>query len=49
MIEAKPAVPYALEIPNDLMRSDLGTEEFARRALGATKRFFAGSEILQVV
>ncbi len=48
LIAALPQVPYSLEIPNDLMRGDVGTEEFARRALNATKRFFAGSEILQV-
>ncbi len=48
LVEALPNVPYALEIPNDRMRSDVGTEEFARRALNATKRFFAGSEIVQV-
>ncbi len=48
LVDALPKVPYSLEIPNELMRSDVGTEEFARRALNATKRFFARSEILQV-
>lgn len=48
ILETLPKVPYSLEIPNDRMRADVGTAEYARRALDATKRFFAGSEILQV-
>lgn len=48
LVEALPKVSYSLEIPNELMRGDVGTQEFARRALASAKRFFAGSEILQV-
>jgi sugar phosphate isomerase/epimerase len=41
LVQALPRVPYALEIPNERMRSDIGTEEFARRALDAARRFLA--------
>jgi sugar phosphate isomerase/epimerase len=44
LVQALPRVPYALEIPNERMRSDLGTEEFARRALEAARRFLAQSD-----
>lgn len=48
IVDALPRVPYALEIPNDMMRNDVGPEEFARRALNATRRFFARSEITHI-
>lgn len=41
LVRALPRVPYALEIPNEQMRSDLGTTEFVRRALHAARRFLA--------
>ena len=41
MVNALPNVPYSLEIPNEQMRADIGTEEFARRALTESRRFFA--------
>jgi sugar phosphate isomerase/epimerase len=47
LVQALPRVPYALEIPNERMRSDLGTEEFARRALEASRRFLAYSDETQ--
>ncbi len=47
LVQALPAVPYALEIPNDRLRADIGTEEFARRALEATRRFLAQSGIVE--
>ncbi len=47
VIQALPSVPYSLEIPNDQMRADLGTEEFARRALSASRRFFSQVGILE--
>jgi sugar phosphate isomerase/epimerase len=43
LIDALPQVSYALEVPNDRMRADLGTEEFARRVLEAARRFVMGS------
>jgi sugar phosphate isomerase/epimerase len=47
LVRALPRVPYALEIPNERMRSDLGTEEFARRALEASRRFLTYSDGVQ--
>jgi sugar phosphate isomerase/epimerase len=44
LVEALPRVPYSLEVPNEVMRNDLGDEEFARRVLQASRRFVAGSE-----
>ena len=49
LVQALPRVPYALEIPNERMRSDLGTEEFARRALEASRRFLAHSDGIQEI
>ncbi|MGB8665909.1 MAG: hypothetical protein WCD24_14340, partial [Serratia inhibens] len=40
IVEALPPVPYALEVPNDVMRHQLGALEYARRVLEMTKRFF---------
>jgi hypothetical protein len=37
-------VPYSLEVPNDIMRNDLGVEEFARRVLRAGQTFLARDE-----
>ncbi len=44
LVEALPRVPYSLEVPNELTRRDIGTCEFARRLLVATKEFLALSE-----
>jgi sugar phosphate isomerase/epimerase len=44
LVQALPHVPYALEIPNERMRADLGTEEFVRRALDASRRFLTYSD-----
>ena len=49
LVQALPRVPYALEIPNERMRSDLGTEEFARRALEAARQFLAHTDEIQEV
>ena len=49
LVQALPRVPYALEIPNERMRADLGTEEFARRALEASRRFLAQSDETQEI
>jgi len=44
LVEAIPRVPYSLEVPNDIMRKDLGVEEFARRVLRAGQTFLARDE-----
>jgi sugar phosphate isomerase/epimerase len=44
LVEALPRVPYSLEVPNEVMRNDLGDEEFAKRVLEASRRFFAATE-----
>ena len=44
LIEAIPRVPYSLEVPNDIMRNDLGVEEFARRVLRAGQAFLGRDE-----
>ena len=49
LVQALPRVPYALEIPNERMRADLGTEEFARRALEASRRFLTHSDGIQEI
>jgi sugar phosphate isomerase/epimerase len=49
LVQALPRVPYALEIPNERMRADLGTEEFARRALEASRRFLAHSDEIKEI
>ncbi|HET9258914.1 MAG TPA: TIM barrel protein [Acidimicrobiia bacterium] len=41
ILNALPGVPYALEVPNDEMRRDLGALEYASHVLQETKRFFA--------
>lgn len=40
LIAALPRVPYALEVPNDGRRQELGELEYARFVLDASKRFF---------
>jgi sugar phosphate isomerase/epimerase len=40
IVEAIPRVPYALEVPNDAKRKELGDLEYARFVLEATKSFF---------
>ncbi len=42
IVEAMPEVPYALEVPNDEKREELGVEEFARQVREATEAFFDG-------
>ncbi len=36
-----PAVPYALEVPNDVLRQELGTAEYARLVLATAREFVA--------
>ena len=43
-LDAIPRVPYSLEVPNDVMRNDLGVEEFARRVLRAGQTFLGRDE-----
>jgi sugar phosphate isomerase/epimerase len=42
ILNCMPVVPYSLEIPNETLMKELGPEEFARRALRASKRYLAG-------
>ena len=40
IVEAMPRVPYALEVPNDVRRQELGAEGFARLVREAAETFF---------
>jgi sugar phosphate isomerase/epimerase len=42
IVEAMPPVPYALEVPNDKRREDLGVESYARQVREAAEDFFDG-------
>ena len=42
ILDCMPVVPYSLEIPNDALMKQLGPEEFARRAIRASKKYLAG-------
>ena len=42
IVEAMPAVPYALEVPNDERREELGAEGFARLIREAAESFLDG-------
>jgi sugar phosphate isomerase/epimerase len=42
VVEALPMVPYALEVPNDIKRQELGMERYARMVREATETFFEG-------
>ena len=39
IVEAMPVVPYALEVPNDQRREELGVESYARTVLEAARSF----------
>ena len=41
LVAQLPAVPYALEVPNDVLRRELGTAEYARLVLATAREFFA--------
>jgi sugar phosphate isomerase/epimerase len=41
LLEQLPAAPYSLEVPNDVLRRELGTEEFARLVLATARDVFA--------
>jgi sugar phosphate isomerase/epimerase len=41
LIETLPAVPYSLEVPNDVLRTELGTAEFARLVLATARELLA--------
>lgn len=41
IVTALPNIPYALEVPNDKKKKELGALEYAHHLLEATKRFFA--------
>ena len=41
LLETLPAVPYALEVPNDVLRRELGTAEYARLVLATAREFVA--------
>ena len=42
IVETMPRVPYALEVPNDVRREELGAERFARLVREAAETFFDG-------
>jgi len=39
ILACMPTVPYSLEIPNETLMNKLGPEEFARRAITATRKY----------
>lgn len=39
IIECMPQVPYSLEIPNNILKKQLGAEEYARRAINTAKQY----------
>jgi sugar phosphate isomerase/epimerase len=41
LIESLPVVPYSLEVPNDVLRNELGTAEFARLVLTTARELLA--------
>ena len=41
LIAQLPAVPYALEVPNDVLRRELGTAQYARLVLATAREFVA--------
>jgi sugar phosphate isomerase/epimerase len=41
LLEQLPAGPYALEVPNDVLRRELGTAEYARLVLATAREFVA--------
>jgi sugar phosphate isomerase/epimerase len=41
LIETLPVVPYSLEVPNDVLRNELGTAEFARLVLTTARELLA--------
>jgi sugar phosphate isomerase/epimerase len=43
LVAALPDVPYSLEVPNEAMRRDMGTQEFARRVFEAGRRLVIGA------
>ena len=44
IVEAMPPVPYALEVPNDARREELGVESFAKLIREAAESFLKGVE-----
>lgn len=44
LVDALPRVPYSLEVPNEVTRRDIGTQEFVRRLLDTSREFFAASD-----
>jgi sugar phosphate isomerase/epimerase len=42
IVEAMPPVPYALEVPNDERREELGVERYARQVREAAENFLEG-------
>ena len=42
IVEAMPLVPYALEVPNDKRREELGVERYARQVREAAEEFLGG-------
>ncbi len=42
ILDCMPVVPYSLEIPNEALMKQLGSEEFARRAIRASEKYLAG-------
>jgi hypothetical protein len=49
IVEAPPALPYALEVLNDARRQGLGMENYARLVREAAESFFDGIEARSVI
>jgi sugar phosphate isomerase/epimerase len=44
-----PVVPYSLEVPNDVLRGELGTAEYARLVLATARTVIAESGLVAVI
>ena len=49
IVEALPAVPYALEVPNDARRQELGMDNYARLVREVAESFFDRIEARSVI
>lgn len=49
VLEAMPVVPYALEVPNEARRQELGSVEFSRLVLDKARSFLDGSGAKEAV
>lgn len=46
IVEAMPRVPYSLEIPNEMLRKELGSEEYARQAIMTAREYLTAPYLM---